>query len=108
MQEARIEGVMSETTRREFLSGAAKLAGVSAVAAVGGSVPAVGLAASRGRPGTTIVATPPNAIVETSAGKVRGFERNGIFTFRTAHRRRAQLASSRRRHRRRGRKYGRR
>jgi para-nitrobenzyl esterase len=82
MQEARIEGVMSETTRREFLSGAAKLAGVSAVAAVGGSVPAVGLAASRGRPGTTIVATPPNAIVETSAGKVRGFERNGIFTFR--------------------------
>jgi para-nitrobenzyl esterase len=73
---------MSDTSRREFLSGAATLATVSA-AAVAGAVPSVGSTAPvPDKAGNTIVTTPANAIVETSAGKVRGFVRNGIFTFK--------------------------
>ena len=73
---------MSETSRREFLAGAAKLAGVSAAAGVAGSAPAVALGAVRGQPRTVVIETPANAIVETSTGKVRGFVRNGIHTFK--------------------------
>ena len=36
----------------------------------------------RGSVGKSVVETPASAIVETSAGKVRGFVRNGIFTFK--------------------------
>ena len=71
---------MSDTSRREFLSGAAQLAGVSAAAAAG--VPGVALGAVRESAGKSAITTPANAIVETSAGKVRGYVRNGIFTFK--------------------------
>lgn len=73
---------MSHTSRREFLSGAAKLAGVSAAAAAAAAVPAVALGAVREHAGKSVITTPDNAIVETSAGKVRGFVRNSIFTFK--------------------------
>ena len=72
---------MSDTTRREFLSGAAQLAGVSAAATIA-AAPAVALGSVRESAGISVITTPPNAIVETSAGKVRGYVRNGIFTFK--------------------------
>jgi para-nitrobenzyl esterase len=72
---------MSDTSRREFLSGAARLAGVSAAAAAGGA-PAVALGAVREHAGKSAITTPASAIVETSAGKVRGYVRNGIFIFK--------------------------
>jgi para-nitrobenzyl esterase len=72
---------MSDTSRREFLSGAARLVGVSAAAAAGGA-PAVALGAVREHAGKSAITTPANAIVETSAGKVRGYVRNGIFIFK--------------------------
>jgi para-nitrobenzyl esterase len=63
---------MSEPSRRDFLVAGAVL-GIGA--------PSVTLAAVRGSVGKAVVETPVSAIVETSAGKVRGFVRNGIFTF---------------------------
>jgi para-nitrobenzyl esterase len=64
---------MSETSRRDFMVAGAVL-GIGA--------PAVTLAAVRGSVGKAVVETPASAIVETAAGKVRGFVRNGIFTFK--------------------------
>ena len=49
---------------------------------VAGGVPGVALGAVRESGGKSPITTPPNAIVETSAGKVRGYVRNGIFTFK--------------------------
>jgi para-nitrobenzyl esterase len=73
---------MSDTSRREFLCGVTKLAGVSAAATVAGGMPAVALGAAREGAGKAAITTPANAIVETAAGKVRGYVRNGIFTFK--------------------------
>jgi para-nitrobenzyl esterase len=73
---------MSDTSRREFLSGAATIAGVSTAAAAAGAVPAVAFGAVRENVGKSVISTPESAIVETSVGKVRGFVRNGIFTFK--------------------------
>ena len=73
---------MSETSRREFIAGVTKLAGVSAAATIAGGAPAVALGAVREGTGKAAITTPANAIVETSAGKVRGYVRNGIFTFK--------------------------
>ena len=73
---------MSDTSRREFISGATRLAGVSAVATIAGGVPGVALGAIRESASNSAITTPANAIVETSAGKVRGYLRNGIFTFK--------------------------
>jgi para-nitrobenzyl esterase len=64
---------MSETSRREFLS---------AAAVIGIGAPSVTLAAVRGQPGKSLIETPASAIVDTSAGKVRGYVRNGIVTFK--------------------------
>lgn len=64
---------MSDTSRREF---------IGAAAALGIAAPSVTLAAVRGNVGKSVIETPASAIVETSAGKVRGFVRNGIFTFK--------------------------
>jgi para-nitrobenzyl esterase len=64
---------MSETSRREFLA---------AAAVIGVGAPSVTLAAVRGQTGKSLIETPANAIVETSAGKVRGYVRNGIVTFK--------------------------
>ena len=41
-----------------------------------------GPGASAGNCPTTVVVSDTNAVVETAAGKVRGFTRNGIHTFR--------------------------
>jgi para-nitrobenzyl esterase len=73
---------MSETSRREFIAGVTKLAGVSAAASVAGAAPTVALGAVREGAGKSAITTPASAIVETSAGKVRGYVRNGIFTFK--------------------------
>ena len=65
--------------RRAWLKGAATLAGGTSVFAVGCSTEnKVAAAASD----TTIVVTDTSPVVETSAGKVRGFTRNGIHTFK--------------------------
>ncbi|HKS55935.1 MAG TPA: carboxylesterase/lipase family protein [Steroidobacteraceae bacterium] len=64
---------MSDTSRREFI-------GIAAALGIG--APGVTLAAVRGSVGKSVVETPASAIVETSAGKVRGFVRNGIVTFK--------------------------
>jgi len=64
---------MSETSRRDFMVAGAVL-GIGA--------PGVTFAAVRGSVGKSVVETPASAIVETSAGKVRGFVRNGIVTFK--------------------------
>jgi len=73
---------MNDTSRREFLSGAATLAGMSAAATVAAGAPGVALGAVREGAGKATITTPTNAIVETSAGKIRGYVRNGIFTFK--------------------------
>jgi len=72
---------MTETSRREFLSGAATLAGASAAATLA-AAPGVALGAVREGAGKSVITTPANAVVETSAGKIRGYVRNGIFTFK--------------------------
>ena len=64
---------MSETSRRDFMVAGAVL---------GLGAPGVAFAAVRGSVGKSGVETPAGSIVETSAGKVRGFVRNGIFTFK--------------------------
>ena len=64
---------MSDTSRREFI-------GITAALGIG--APSVTLAAVRGSAGKSVIETPASAIVETSAGKVRGFVRNGIVTFK--------------------------
>jgi para-nitrobenzyl esterase len=65
--------------RRELLKGAVVIAGISDLLPVGATE-----TAARPVPGvctTQIVASNENANVETTAGTVRGFTRNGIFTF---------------------------
>jgi para-nitrobenzyl esterase len=64
---------MSDTSRREF---------IGIAAALGLGAPGVTLAAVRGSVGKSVIETPASAIVETSAGKVRGCVRNGIVTFK--------------------------
>jgi para-nitrobenzyl esterase len=73
---------MSDTSRREFISGATRVAGVSAIAAIAGGVPGVACGAVRESAGKSGITTPASAIVETAAGKVRGYVRNGIVTFK--------------------------
>jgi para-nitrobenzyl esterase len=67
--------------RRKLFSGAAAMAGGAAAvefAATGCSSKSAEAAA----PTNLIVASEKNAVVETTAGKVRGFTRNGIHTFK--------------------------
>jgi para-nitrobenzyl esterase len=72
-------------SRRSVICGAATLAGTVAAAAVLPS-PLAGAAQKKSsieisaKP--AIVANDENAIVETTAGKVRGYARNGIYTFK--------------------------
>ena len=73
---------MTDTSRREFLSGAATLAGVSAATTLAVGTPSVALGAVREGAGKSAITTPASGVVETSAGKVRGYVRNGIFTFK--------------------------
>jgi len=64
---------MSETSRRDFMVAGAVL-GIGA--------PGVTFAAVRGNVDKSVVETPASAIVATSAGRIRGCVRNGIFTFK--------------------------
>jgi para-nitrobenzyl esterase len=78
-------GRPSRIGRRDLLKGAAAIAGV---AASGGALAPVAAGNSRGAAdgssysNTLIIASNENAVVETDAGKVRGFTRNGIVTFK--------------------------
>ena len=71
--------------RRELLQAAATL---GSAAAVSGMLPGTGITASAGTVGEQnhsrerVIATDKGSIVETQCGKVRGFARNGIHTFK--------------------------
>ncbi|MFY9690478.1 MAG: carboxylesterase family protein [Candidatus Acidiferrales bacterium] len=71
--------------RRSLMKGAAALAGAAAASLlqpVASAAQPSGVATpTAGASNTLIIASNENAIVETSAGKVRGFTRNGINTF---------------------------
>jgi len=69
-------------SRRALMGGAAALAGGTAAMAVGCGKSANETAASVGACENLIVASDSNAVVETTAGKVWGFTRNGIQTFK--------------------------
>ena len=76
--------IASPVDRREWLKGAAAMVG-GAAAVVGGAPASLGpspAARVPDDPGPQRVATPEKAIVETTAGKVRGFTRNGIYVYR--------------------------
>lgn len=65
--------------RRTWLRRAVAWAGVGSMT----DATAPGVEAAEAYPaGTTIIASDSHAVVETAAGKVRGFTRNGIVTFR--------------------------
>jgi para-nitrobenzyl esterase len=71
--------------RRHWLKNAATLAGASAA---GVSLAGAGCASEAPLPAKSAaaaagaVATPDNAVVATTAGKIRGFTRNGVFIFK--------------------------
>ncbi|HTX15055.1 MAG TPA: carboxylesterase family protein [Candidatus Baltobacteraceae bacterium] len=71
--------------RRSLMKGAAALAGAAAASVLqpvaSGAEPRAVAPAMPGFCNTIIVGSNENAIVETTAGKVRGFTRNGINTF---------------------------
>jgi len=71
--------------RRSLIKGAAALAGAAAASALqpvaSAAHPSRATAPVAGVCNTLILASNENAIVETTAGKVRGFTRNGIDTF---------------------------
>lgn len=71
--------------RRSLIKGAAALAGAAAASVLqpvsGAADPPRTQPSTAGACNTLIAASNENAIVETSAGKVRGFTRNGINTF---------------------------
>ncbi len=72
--------------RRSLLQGAVALAGTSMLPAIVAPASAAEMKPTNSAPppgtaNTNILASNSNAIVETTAGKVRGFTRNGINTF---------------------------
>ena len=72
-------------SRRALISGGAVLAGGTVAAALLPPISARGLAGAAAVPamnGDPVVASDKRAIVETSAGNVRGYTRNGIYTFK--------------------------
>lgn len=68
------------TSRRDMLATAA-VGGILGMASLPTSASA-GSANSSENMSTVEISTPANAIVETAAGKVRGYVRNGIFTYK--------------------------
>ena len=66
--------------RRNWMKGAAALVG----AAAGAGTPFVASATERSAAAAddVTVATPERAVVQTTAGKVRGFVKNGVFTYK--------------------------
>jgi para-nitrobenzyl esterase len=74
----------SPLPRRAWLKSAAAIAGASAVGigADASLAPAQGAPPREPPQKRTSVATPDRAVVETTAGKVRGFTRDGVFVFK--------------------------
>ena len=69
--------------RRKLFTGGAALAGGTMALGLAGTERSLKAAAAGGVPsGTMIAASDHNAVVDTTAGKVRGFTRNGIQTFK--------------------------
>ncbi len=66
--------------RRKLLSGAALAGGAAALGLT--ETGCSSSSAEAATSGTLIVASDKNAVVDTTAGKVRGFTRNGIYTFK--------------------------
>ena len=76
-------------SRRTWMKGAAKLAGGTAVYGLLPTLSKNGLAASAAQRTATgvskttpVVASDSHAVVETTAGKIRGYTENGIYTFK--------------------------
>lgn len=67
--------------RRDLFRGVATIAGAAAASAVLPEIAAPPLAAALIISGV-VIATDPASVVETTAGKVRGYTENGIFTFK--------------------------
>ena len=67
--------------RRNWLKSTATLAGASAVGLTA-PLPLPAQAPAAQTRSTAAVATPDRAVVATTAGKVRGFTRNGVFVFK--------------------------
>jgi para-nitrobenzyl esterase len=67
--------------RRRLFSGAAAIAGGAAALELGG-IGCSSRSVEAATPSGSIVASDKNAVVNTTAGKVRGFTRNGIHTFK--------------------------
>jgi para-nitrobenzyl esterase len=70
--------------RREWLKSAGVLSAAAAVgvASPADAAPAHEQAGAQGTTRSTSVATPDRAVVSTTAGKVRGFTRDGVFVFK--------------------------
>src|SRR5690349_12222461 len=70
----------SPISRRSALSGAALVAGL---AGLGTSAPTTAEVTAKSRAEKSLlVASRDNAVVETSSGRVRGYTRNGVHTFK--------------------------
>src|SRR5947209_16569637 len=69
-------------SRRNFVTGGAAIAGIASAGCLIETGCASGTQASTGSSGPLLIASDRNAVVETTAGKVRGFTRNGIHTFK--------------------------
>jgi para-nitrobenzyl esterase len=72
----------SKINRRTLFARGAVLTGGAATGSLIETGCTSGTAASSGPSGPMIVVSDRNAVVETAAGKVRGFTRNGIHTFK--------------------------
>ena len=68
--------------RRAWLKGAVALAGGSAAAVLGPTACGTNSSTSGGSGDVRVTAAAANGVVETTAGKVRGYTRNGIYTFK--------------------------
>ena len=68
--------------RRAWLKGAAALAGGSAAAVLGPTACRTNSSAGTASGDVRVTASASNGIVETTAGKVRGYTRNGIYAFK--------------------------
>jgi len=76
--------IIAGLNRRNWMKQAATMAGASAALAAAGcapSEPTPSQTPSAGA-GAGSVATPDEAVVETAAGRIRGFTRNGVFVFK--------------------------
>ncbi len=70
--------------RRDWMKQAASMAGATAALAAAGCADAGSTSSpsSSASAGAGSVATPDSAVVETTAGRIRGFTRNGVYVFK--------------------------